>query len=331
MSNTLPPDYAVAVNGQPVSVYSARVPAHPLNQVWPGYQRPLEQAELGAFASWDLNAPVEVHVTAPGLPPSSLMGFDAEHLVQLVTIENLRLNGQIVTTLAAAGITVNEFVREVKIWARSPRILFRGNSITLHGTKADIGWTGNWGMAASAQDKDYVHRLSRRFAAAAGGAVPAVRFGNIAEFEREHHTFAVTAQFKAHADFIADTVVLAIGENVPALATAEDSVAFHTAMAKLLALLKQNHAGALRAKQLLAGPGQGHDSPTGVSGSRRDLYRHQAARGPRAELRSIRARVFARRRCRPSERCRHGGDCRGDLERHFQEPSYERNKTGIRS
>ena len=186
-----------------------------------------------------------IRVTAPGVPPSRLLGFDAGHRVQRVTIENLRLNGQVVTTLEAAGITTNEFVRDVTIRAGTPRLLFLGNSITLHPPKADIGWTGNWGMAASAEAKDYVHLLIQRLAAEAGGVAPEARFENIADFERDHRTVDVVARFKAYADFNADIVILAIGENVPALATEEDKAVFRTAVAKLLALLKQNHAPAL--------------------------------------------------------------------------------------
>lgn len=57
-------DYAVTVDGQPVFTHQARVSARPINQVWPGYQRPLEQTEIASFASWDMSGPVEVVVVS---------------------------------------------------------------------------------------------------------------------------------------------------------------------------------------------------------------------------------------------------------------------------
>jgi len=55
-------DYRLKVNGQPVSVYACRVSAMPFNQVWPGYQRPMDQTELAGFACWDMTAPVRVEI-----------------------------------------------------------------------------------------------------------------------------------------------------------------------------------------------------------------------------------------------------------------------------
>src|SRR5271157_3515454 len=51
-------DYELRVNGQPVPVCACRVSAVPFNQVWPGYQRPLDQTEIAGFAHWGMSGPV---------------------------------------------------------------------------------------------------------------------------------------------------------------------------------------------------------------------------------------------------------------------------------
>lgn len=56
-----------------------------------------------------------IQVTAPGVPPSQLTGFDATHQVERISIENLRINGQFATTPTAAGLTTNEFVRDLTV------------------------------------------------------------------------------------------------------------------------------------------------------------------------------------------------------------------------
>lgn len=51
---------------------------------------------------------------------------------------------------------------------RALKILFIGNSLTMHQPKPEIGWSGYWGMAASQPDKDYVHRVQLGLTAATG-------------------------------------------------------------------------------------------------------------------------------------------------------------------
>jgi hypothetical protein len=117
------------------------------------------------------------------------------------------------------------------------RVLFLGNSITLHPPKPDIGWTDNWGMAASAEAKDYVHLLLERMAGAAG-ARPEAMVENAADFEREHATYDGASKFRKAAEFKADVIVVALGENVPALSSPEAQDKFRKAFAALLATLK---------------------------------------------------------------------------------------------
>ena len=121
---------------------------------------------------------------------------------------------------------------------RVGKVLFLGNSITLHGPAENIGWKGNWGMAASTAEKDYVHLLLTRLAAAAHGQ-PVSMVRNIADFERQHSTYDIPARLKPELDFEADLIIVAIGENVSPLKTPEAKAQFRTAFANLLAELRK--------------------------------------------------------------------------------------------
>ena len=117
------------------------------------------------------------------------------------------------------------------------KVLFLGNSITKHGPKADIDWTGNWGMAASAEAKDYVHLVAKALTEKQGSA-PEVMIKNIADFERAYVGYDIATKLKEAIEFRADLIILAIGENVPALKTPEDATKLQSAVTQLLQTLK---------------------------------------------------------------------------------------------
>lgn len=119
------------------------------------------------------------------------------------------------------------------------KVLFLGNSITLHGPAPQIGWTGNWGMAASTRDNDFVHRLVAHIAKAAGDE-PRVMVRNIADFERDLGAFNIRETMKDELAFDPDVVILAIGENASSPKTDEARTHFATAFASLLTELKQH-------------------------------------------------------------------------------------------
>jgi len=127
---------------------------------------------------------------------------------------------------------------------KGERLLFVGNSITIHGPAEDIGWTGNWGMAASALEKDYVH-LVVDSVANIRHRLPAFMVVNIADFERGYDGFDLAVKLKEQAEFNPDTVIVAIGENVPPLATKEAQTKFKHGMMSLLAFLKGDEQRAI--------------------------------------------------------------------------------------
>lgn len=83
-------------------------------------------------------------------------------------------------------------------------VVILGNSITYHSPSEKVSWKGNWGMAASVQDSDFVHILTRKIKGD-------VRFKNISEFERGYQTYDLS---KLDSFRNTDILILKIGENV---------------------------------------------------------------------------------------------------------------------
>jgi lysophospholipase L1-like esterase len=119
------------------------------------------------------------------------------------------------------------------------RVLILGNSITQHGPSKKVSWTGNWGMAASAKDKDFVHVVLDALAKEAGKK-PQSLVANIARFEREYATYDIDAGLAEQLAFKPDLVIVAIGENVPAPKDDAAKKALHASISALLRKLQAN-------------------------------------------------------------------------------------------
>ena len=202
----------------------------------------LAPAAMPARWDWPLNAPLKLQASvvevawspdpkAPRLPLLSASISKPARTVTLVPYGCTKFRVSMFPVIAEP---------EVKTSAIR-RILFLGNSITLHGPNADIGWTGNWGMAASARDKDYVHLVGTALARHTGFAAQ-IKIENIADFERNYATYDVDEHVKDLFAFDPDLVVLAVGENVPALGSKEAQAQFKAAVMKILeCALTQRH------------------------------------------------------------------------------------------
>lgn len=142
----------------------------------------------------------------------------------------------LLTCLVAACSAKTAGAQEAGPPIKPQKVLILGNSITKHGPKADIGWTGNWGMAASAEDKDFVHLVMA--ALTKGGAKPEFMVRNVADFERGYASYDANEKLKEPIAFAPDLIILAIGENVPGLSTDEAKTQFKTSLMKVLKALK---------------------------------------------------------------------------------------------
>jgi lysophospholipase L1-like esterase len=91
------------------------------------------------------------------------------------------------------------------------KVLFVGNSITVHGPLAGSDWNNDWGMAATAPDKDYVSLVNKKLYE----ANPNTKFQryNAASFERDFLNYNYERNASFFRDFDADLIVIRLGEN----------------------------------------------------------------------------------------------------------------------
>lgn len=142
-------------------------------------------------------------------------------------------------TLAVAGEPSDD-KRELRVGnLKVNKVLFLGNSITLHGPLESIGWSGNWGMAASQMSKDYVHLVLAKIEAESKGK-PDALIRNVADFERQYATFDIEESLRESLAFKADLIILAIGENVSPLTTPVQQAEYQMAVAALLRSLRHS-------------------------------------------------------------------------------------------
>lgn len=108
------------------------------------------------------------------------------------------------------------------------KILVVGNSILRHGPCKEIGWERDWGMAASAPGKDFVHLLYEMLLQ--DGQDVYLRASQCADWEIKCLQENILEDFAGDRDFDADLIVFRLGENV----AEENKPHFEAAMRKFV-------------------------------------------------------------------------------------------------
>ena len=118
------------------------------------------------------------------------------------------------TVSAKEQIQNNDYVTYDNKDGEGLRVLFVGNSITKHGVKHEIGWYGDWGMAASSVQNDYAHIIMSHVRQEHPDA--AFCICQCAEWERQYKkgSSVLDAYVKAR-NFNADIIIMRIIENCP--------------------------------------------------------------------------------------------------------------------
>ena len=109
----------------------------------------------------------------------------------------------------------NDYIKFINPTGKGKRIMFAGNSITLHGILPEIGWHWEWGMAASAKENDYVHRVMEEVRKTDEDA--AFCIAQISRWENVYNADfdAVLKLYESCREFNADVIIIRAVENCP--------------------------------------------------------------------------------------------------------------------
>ena len=122
------------------------------------------------------------------------------------------------------------------------KCLFIGDSITLHAPNEKLGWKGNWGMAASSQDKDFVHQVHQYLCDIQKGNEPELLISgrDTGQAGRISNALNVIDELTA---IQADLIVIQLGENEKAAEVTKEN--FLAKYDQLVALLRNTSPKAL--------------------------------------------------------------------------------------
>jgi alpha-galactosidase len=112
------------------------------------------------------------------------------------------------------------------------RLLLIGNSITWHTPNTALEWTGNWGMAATKQENDYVHVLAKLVQTANPAAAVSSYPRNLSDFEGSPATFDLE-RFGIVDSFKPTHIIVFFGDNVHAPQTTAFSTGYISALDRL--------------------------------------------------------------------------------------------------
>jgi len=185
-----------------------------------------------------------IHLYGRQKPTLYFKGYDEAHQTKDILVEDLYWNEELLTSFNDEDFILDDYTENIRYIStgykqmdkntvratdqlkqtgpvrffnsegKGKRVMFVGNSITLHGKKADIGWHGEWGMAASSKEKDYVHLLM----STTREKDPDCSFCicQVAEWERQYKNGkSLYNLFENARNFNADIIVMRFVENCP--------------------------------------------------------------------------------------------------------------------